>query len=81
MDNFEALSFPLLLGFVVACFFSTVLLLYITNGTDSPIQTEKEHIQQPPLLPYAVPLMGHLPLSFIWDPLNFSHTYVAEYHR
>lgn len=39
-----------------------------------PAKSGRGERQEPPLLPYAVPILGHLPLKLFWDPLRFSYT-------
>lgn len=46
----------------------------VTSGKPVPKNTE------PPLLPYFLPIIGSLPITFLWDPLRFCHTYVFHEH-
>jgi hypothetical protein len=60
--------------YVAASGFVALLIRYALSiatfsVTGKPVPKNK----QPPLLPYFLPGVGSLPLTFLWNPLRFAH--------
>jgi hypothetical protein len=76
----QATYLPPLISYVVMFALGTSVLHYLLASsrpnTPKTVNNEGDH---PPLIPYVIPLLGNLPLSFLRDPLGFSFTYVSYY--
>lgn len=64
-------------GVIMSAFLMLLQYILAIVKPSIGITCEEIHVH-PPLVPKALPILGHTPIRFLWDPLGFSHTYV--YH-
>ncbi|OTB09270.1 hypothetical protein M426DRAFT_135440 [Hypoxylon sp. CI-4A] len=63
------------LAYIVVCVMCLFILhYYVANAKLHATQRGQGDGQKPPHIPYFIPMLGHLPFSFLRDPLKFSLT-------
>ncbi|KAI1212616.1 cytochrome P450 [Annulohypoxylon truncatum] len=83
MENFKAAlvsDFPISNVFICLVCIS-VLRYMLSSARFHTTKGSHEKNQRPPLVPYAIPILGTLPFAFLWDPLRFSQTSPAFWKR